>query len=45
MKRTELGVEFGGEEKGHLEIHVEKVTFGSRSQAFVHGFLFPEEET
>lgn len=40
-----IGVVFGGKEKGHLKTHVEKVPFGSRSQAFIHKFLSPKEET
>ena len=36
---------FGGEEKIHLELHMEKVTFISRLQAFIHRLLASEEET
>ena len=36
---------FGGEEKIHLELHMEKVTFISRFQAFIHRLLASEKET
>lgn len=38
------GVVFEVEEKVQLEIHVENVTFISRSQAFIHRLLASEEE-